>query len=75
MVTNDTGLFAIALYVPDASARALSQNGSLGRIIASAVPELDFLPPPWWEDSHTVRLGVMQAESTGVQDEESRATD
>jgi len=75
VVTSDTGFFAIALYVPDATARVLSQNGSLGRLIGSAVPELDFLPPPWWEDSHTVRLGVVQAESTGVQDEENRVTD
>jgi len=52
----------MALYVPDATVRAMSENGSLGPVILDGVPELDFLPPPWWENSHTVRLGLTQPE-------------
>lgn len=74
METSESGLFAIALYVPDATARALSETSRLQRIILNGVPELDFLPPPWWEDSHTVRLGLMQSESAEPQSHEPESS-
>jgi hypothetical protein len=58
MLTNRQGLFAIALYVPDQEVEMLSDAEMSNRAILTGVPDLDFLPPPWWERSHTVRLGV-----------------
>ena len=62
----------MALYVPDATVRAMSENGSLGPVILDGVPELDFLPPPWWEnstpsgwDSHSLRSAQGPEHSKG----------
>lgn len=74
MVTHDPALFAITLYVPDATVFRLSDMGSLQRILKSGVPELDFLPPPWWEESHTVRLGLAQNGGTNVKAGEASAS-
>ncbi len=65
METSEPDSFAIALYVPDAVVRALQRSDLLQRAVLDGIPELDFLPTPWWEDSHTVRLGLMQSESAG----------
>lgn len=51
-------MLAITLYVPDATAKELTEDGTLLRVILDGVPELDFLRPGWWEHSHTVRFGV-----------------
>lgn len=61
MLADNCASLAIALYVPDTIASALGENAVVERLICSGVPELDFLPPPWWEQSHTVRLGPLQA--------------
>jgi hypothetical protein len=68
--TSEPLQLTIVLYVPDATVRSFSESGSLERVVSDGVPELDFLPPPWWEDSHTVRLGLIQTEGAVVQDEE-----
>ena len=57
-MTSEPGLFSITLYVPDAIAGALGKCGVIRQSILTGVPELDFVPPPWWEESHTVRLGL-----------------
>ncbi|MCI0748443.1 MAG: hypothetical protein L0Y58_23805 [Verrucomicrobia subdivision 3 bacterium] len=51
--------FAIALFVPDAIVAGLNADRA-SRALQSGVPELDFIPPPWWEESHTVRLGLVE---------------
>ena len=56
---DDTGLLAITLYVPDAAVRALKEDTQLRALILDGVPDLDFIPPPWWEGSHAVRLGLI----------------
>jgi len=61
MQTIDPGSFAIALYVPDTTALVLNSAPGFGRVILDGIPELDFLPPPWWEESHTVRLALVEA--------------
>jgi hypothetical protein len=61
--STDTGLFAIALYVPDLTLKTLKSDDGLRGLIVDGVHELDFLPPPWWERSHTARLGLMYDES------------
>lgn len=60
----DSPQLTIMLYVPDAMLRALDPNQTLCRLIAKGVPELDFVPPPWWEHSHTLRLGPAQADAS-----------
>jgi hypothetical protein len=62
MMGNAKGMFAIALYVPDGSIRELNQAEMCQRAILTGIPELDFVPPPWWEHSHTVRLGLAQTD-------------
>ena len=52
--------FEITLYVPDGTLRFLDRNQAFGQLFVTGIPELDFLPPPWWEDSHTVRLGLRE---------------
>ena len=59
-MTSEPELFAITLYVPDATAGSLGKSGVIRQMILRGVPELDFVPPPWWEVSHTVRLGLAQ---------------
>lgn len=49
-------VFAHALYVPDEWVRALRDLGTVGRFVFDKELELDFIPPPWWEDSHTAKL-------------------
>jgi len=58
---NQAGLFAITLYVPDATAQALREYSGLRGLIVDGVPEMDFITPAWWEGSHTARLGLIQA--------------
>lgn len=59
MTSNNPGPFAITLYVPDGVMTAFATPGDGRQMIPSELPELDFLPPPWWEGSHTVRLGLV----------------
>ena len=61
---SDSPPFAITLYVPDATLLALSGDDGLRGLILDGIPELDFLPPPWWEGSHAVRLGLITAQGT-----------
>jgi hypothetical protein len=49
------------LYVPDAIVRTLGEDGFLHYLILDGLPELDFLPPPWWENSHTAKLGLIES--------------
>jgi len=51
--------FAITLFVPDATLRALNSRGGVPAMVGGGDPELGFLPPPWWEVSHTVSLGLI----------------
>ncbi|MBI2928463.1 MAG: hypothetical protein HYY24_22570 [Verrucomicrobia bacterium] len=67
---NETQIFAITLYVPDATLRELRNQGPIFRHLGDGAPELDFLCPAWWEVSHTVRLGLLA--SAGAQGGASR---
>jgi hypothetical protein len=58
---SDSPQFAITLYVPDATLRTLGGDNGLRGLILDGIPELGFLPPPWWEGSHAVRLGLAPA--------------
>jgi hypothetical protein len=61
MELNDPGPFAIALYIPDPIAKRLKENDTSQSVLLDRVPELDFLPPPWWEKSHTASLGLVRS--------------
>jgi hypothetical protein len=66
MSPNELESLAIALYVPDATVQAVNEGGALRGLILDGVPELDFLPPPWWEGSHTFRLGPVETVGIGA---------
>ena len=57
---NETGLFTLTLYVPDATVQALNDDVPLQRLILDGAPELDFISPAWWEGSHTAALGLLR---------------
>ncbi len=64
-MSGDGGLpLTIMLFVPDQISSRLSRAEVAGSEILSNHPELSFLPPPWWEVSHTVKLGL--ASSMGM---------
>lgn len=66
---GDNERFAIALYVPDATAQALKEKPGLRRLILDGAGALDFITPAWWESSRTVRLLVIpetDQNTTGV---------
>ena len=70
---TDSPQFAITLCVPDGTIRKLNDCGGLRGVILDGLPELDFLPPPWWEGSHTARLGLIQVQGASPREREGNS--
>lgn len=58
---------ALQLYVPDETIALLTAERYLKRMMRSSVPELGFIPPPWWEQSHVIGVGVMPLKKEDLQ--------
>ncbi|HVR37015.1 MAG TPA: hypothetical protein VMS21_14310 [Methylomirabilota bacterium] len=56
---GEPGSFAITLFVPDGTAKALGEYVALRSLVLEGAAELDFVSPAWWEGSHTAALGLI----------------
>lgn len=61
MKSSHSEAFAIALFVPDSAMRALEAKSQRSGIMPGDFSDLDFLPPAWWELSHTAKLGLVSS--------------
>ena len=68
---REAGTLVITLYVPDGTARMLSDGVKFQQIIIYGSPELDFLLPGWWEGCHTARLGPLSHSGVGADEDGS----
>jgi hypothetical protein len=57
----DSTDLSIALYVPDGTMRKFVEDRSLVALVLEGIADLDFIPPAWWERSHTAALGSNHA--------------
>jgi hypothetical protein len=65
MSKRDHEALAIALFIPDQTLQTLQPNTLFRFLEVEGPVELDFLPPPWWESSHAVHLGLFPPQPWG----------
>jgi glycosyltransferase involved in cell wall biosynthesis len=61
----DSTDLSIALYVPDATMRKFVEDRTLVALVLEGIADLDFIPPAWWERSHTAALGSSPLVASG----------